>query len=113
MNCLKLWCTFRKRSRSSATRQAASGLRLGGLLLANGLVLGRAAAGDWRSVEAMAWQLTSLGWPVVALTALAAGAQIALRPVPCVRRDATMTGLLPAMVLTGGALIWVLMQGRI
>lgn len=94
-------------------RDLASGLRLGGLLLANGLVLGRAVAGDWKSLEAMGWQLAVLGWPAIVLTVLAVGMQLGLRPTAGIRRDATMTGLIPATLLAGGALLWVLGQGGI
>lgn len=50
-------------SRSVAEeRDPAAGLRLAGFLLATGLVLGRAAAGNWISMEATVDDLLNDGW---------------------------------------------------
>ena len=48
-------------------RDLASGLRLCGFLIAVGLVLGRAVAGDWHSENATVHDLIRDGWPVVIL----------------------------------------------
>src|SRR5688572_22890913 len=48
-------------------RDVAAGVRLAGLLTAAGLVLGRAAAGDWVSAGATVRDFVRVGWPVVIL----------------------------------------------
>jgi len=48
-------------------RDVASGLRTAGALIAIGLVLGRAAAGNWISVDATLDGFVRLGWPALAL----------------------------------------------
>lgn len=59
-------------SRSIAEeRDLASGLRLGGFLLAIGLMLGRAVAGDWHSEGATIRDFIHDGWPAAVLFAIA------------------------------------------
>jgi hypothetical protein len=58
----------------SEERDVGAGIRLAGLLCANGLILGRAAAGNWEGMEATTFDLLRDGWPAFAL----AGAAIAL-----------------------------------
>jgi hypothetical protein len=52
-------------------RDFASGIRLGGFLLAAGLVLGRAVAGDWHSEEATMQDFIHDGWPAAVLLVFA------------------------------------------
>jgi uncharacterized membrane protein YjfL (UPF0719 family) len=49
----------------------ASGLRLAGLLLAAGLVFGRAVAGDWHSEDATVHDFFHDGWPAIILWGIA------------------------------------------
>ncbi len=58
--------------RVAEERDLAAGRRLAGFLLASGLILGRAAAGNWQSMEATVVDLWHDGWPALALVALAA-----------------------------------------
>ncbi|MBA4147279.1 MAG: hypothetical protein H0X66_04125 [Verrucomicrobia bacterium] len=46
-------------------RDPAAGVRLAGFFVAIGLILGRAAAGDWVSAEATAEDFVKTGWPVL------------------------------------------------
>jgi len=52
--------------RISIGRDVPCGLRFGGFLLASGIILGRASAGDWTSFGATIVEFRD-GWPVVAL----------------------------------------------
>lgn len=61
-------------------RDLASGLRMGGFLLATGLVLGRAVAGDWVSEVATIHDFVRDGWPAAALCAMALPIEKFFRP---------------------------------
>lgn len=63
-------------------RDLPAGLRVGALLAACGLVLGRAAAGDWISASDTAWTFALAAWPVLVLAGLAVGIELALKPGP-------------------------------
>jgi uncharacterized membrane protein YjfL (UPF0719 family) len=63
-------------------RDRAAGLRLGGLLVACGLVLGAAVAGDWVSPEATWRDFLRDGWPALVLTLLAAVVERRSAPTP-------------------------------
>lgn len=52
-------------------RACNAGLRLGGFLAAAGMVLGRAAAGDWVSAQATVQDFAAVAWPVLPLAVLA------------------------------------------
>jgi hypothetical protein len=52
-------------------RLVGAGLRLGGLLIAMGMILGRAVAGDWVSAGATVRDFALVAWPVLPLTVLA------------------------------------------
>jgi uncharacterized membrane protein YjfL (UPF0719 family) len=80
-------------------RDLASGLRLCGFLIAMGLLLGRAVAGDWHSETATVHDFIRDGWPAVILWAIAAACEIMARPNR--RRPFpawTTLGLLPALL---------------
>jgi len=63
---------FGKVSRSIAEeRDLATGLRTCGLLLAFGLIIGRALAGDWHSKTATVQEFIRDGWPAAILLVLA------------------------------------------
>lgn len=63
-------------------RDAAAGLRVAGFLVACGLVLGRAVAGDWVSVGATILDALRIAAPLVGLIAFAAVLERAARPTP-------------------------------
>jgi uncharacterized membrane protein YjfL (UPF0719 family) len=94
-------------------RDMASALRLAGLLVACGLVLGRAAAGDWISAPRMYGDLAAHGWPVPVLGAAAIAAHRMLAPTPKNPRPSPGTaGLLPALAFVVAAAAWLLALGR-
>src|SRR5579864_4989161 len=53
-------------------RDVAAGLRLAGFLIAAGLVLGRAVAGDWYGFSETIVDFIRFGWPVLVITIIAA-----------------------------------------
>ena len=83
-------------------RDVAAGVRLGGLLVAMGLVLGRSVAGTWISVEATLDDLVRLGWPALALAACEL--LVARLPRPADRPDPRPVGLFG--VLPAAAYAW-------
>jgi len=89
-------------------RDLASGLRLGGYLLATGLLLGRAVAGNWESEVATIRDFFHDGWPATALCAIALPIETFARPSR--RRPFPpwkSFGLLPAVVYLGLASAWL------
>lgn len=94
-------------------RDLAAGLRLCGFLLASGLVLGRAVAGDWHSEAATLHDLARDGWPVAGLCALAVVVERFARPRPARPFPPwRLFGLLPALFYLGVALVWLGHLGR-
>ena len=93
-------------------RDAASGLRLAGMLTAAGLILGRAAAGDWVSVAATTRDFVRVGWPVLILLAADALLHRVLRPSQTNPAPGTVVaGLLPALLYVAGAAFYVVWVG--
>jgi hypothetical protein len=87
-------------------RDISSGLRLAGLLIAGGLVLGRAGAGDCLA------DMVQIGWPAGTLTLVALIAQVWLRPTPRrPRGNVWMSGVVPAAGFIGAAAGYVLWLG--
>ena len=89
-------------------RDFASGLRMCGFLLAIGLVLGRAAAGDWHSESATVRDFMRDGWPATILWAIALVIERLLRPSR--RRPSPAwpnCGLLPALFYLALAAAWL------
>jgi hypothetical protein len=93
-------------------RDAAAGLRLGAFFAACGLVLGRAAAGDWVSAGAAVRDFLAVGWPVAPFTLAAAFVDRTARPTP-ERPQAPVVswGVVPSLAYVGGALSWILALG--
>jgi hypothetical protein len=89
-------------------RDLASGLRLCGFLLASGLVLGRAVAGDWHSEVATIQDFIHDGWPAAVLWAIALPIERFARPG---RRYPSPPwpgyGLLPALFYLALASAWL------
>jgi hypothetical protein len=111
-----LWACFEWLARPSEAitynRDRAAGLRLAGFLVALGVILGRAVAGDWISVEATLRDFALRGWPAIPL--LAAGVLIERLAHPQTGRGATAAaalGLLPALIYLGGAATWLSISG--
>jgi uncharacterized membrane protein YjfL (UPF0719 family) len=95
-------------------RDLAAGIRLAGALLALGLVLARAAAGDWRSLSATVSDVVRDGWFAGAIVAgaLAAERTLAKRSDPGpgeahLQRSLAAQGIAPAIVYLAAACAWV------
>jgi hypothetical protein len=89
-------------------RDLASGVRLCGFLLALGLLLGRAVAGDWESEMATARDFLHDGWPAAVLWAVALTVERFARPSR--RRPFPPWqgyGLLPALLYLAYAAAWL------
>lgn len=94
-------------------RDLASGVRLWGFLLAIGLILGRAVAGDWHSESATVHDFLQDGWPAAALCLFALVAEWVLRPNrkrPV--RPRLSYGLVPAFAYVATAATWIYHLGR-
>jgi uncharacterized membrane protein YjfL (UPF0719 family) len=63
-------------------RDIAGALRLSGALLGCGLILGRAAGGDWLSWDQTWNDMLYFGWPAVLLAVIAGFVHRSLRPTP-------------------------------
>ena len=61
-------------------RDVATGIRLGAYLTAQGLVFGRALAGNWHSAVGTVWDFLRYGWPAAAVLAVATLAERSFRP---------------------------------
>ena len=89
-------------------RDFASGLRMCGFLLAIGLVLGRAAAGDWHSESATVRDFIRDGWPATILWVIAFVIERLLRPSRRRPFPAWLSyGLLPALFYLALAAAWL------
>jgi hypothetical protein len=93
-------------------RDVASGLRFGGFLLAAGLILGRAVAGNWHSELATLQDFLHDGWPAIPLCIPAVLIERMLRP----SRTRPFPGwggcgLLPAVIYFGIACAWIFHLG--
>jgi hypothetical protein len=93
-------------------RDVAAGWRLGGLLLACGLIAGRAAAGNYLSVEATLSDFARHGWPVLPLLALAIALQRAAYPLPEPQLSSlAKVGVAPALGYVAYAVLMVVLAG--
>ena len=108
-----LWMTLEfagKISRSIAEeRDQATGMRLCGFLLAAGLVLGRALAGNWHSEADTFRDFLHDGWPAVAICVLAMLIERFARPSRQRPFPAwTRYGMIPGLVYLAlaGAWLW-------
>jgi len=98
-----------KISRSIAEeRDLATGLRVCGLLIAFGLIIGRALAGDWHSETATVQDFIREGWTAAVLLLLALIVEPFARPN---RRQAfppwPVCGLLPSALYLSLAAVWL------
>lgn len=97
----------------SIDRDLASGFRLGGLLLACGIIFAKAGAGDWVSADATLRDYVRLGWPAIPIAAAIAILQRWLRPTPAnPRSNVFIDGVLPAVAANLFALLWFLRGHR-
>ena len=93
-------------------RDLASGVRLAGLLTAEGFILGRSVAGDWVSEEATARDFVREAWPMVMLAVIAGVVQRLLRPTASNQSPAVgLYGWLLAVFYLMGAVLYVASLG--
>jgi hypothetical protein len=93
-------------------RDPSAGLRLAGFLVACGLVLGRAVAGDWESAAATVRDFGNAAWPVLVLMIAAAVVERAARPTADSPRPSIVVyGCVPALVYVGAAAYQVMRLG--
>jgi len=93
-------------------RDVAAGWRLGGLLVACGLVFGAAVAGDWVSATSTVADFGKRGWPALVIAVIAIQIERIMRPRPD-RPTAPVveSGLVPAVVYIALAVAGALLAG--
>ncbi|MFN8371464.1 MAG: hypothetical protein U0694_01105 [Anaerolineae bacterium] len=91
-------------------RDPSAGVRLGGFLIAAGMILGRAAAGDYKSMEQQFGDFVLHGAPVLLLLVVAVLLERALRPRVERPMSPAVMGIVPALIYIGGAalVLWQL-----
>lgn len=96
-------------------RDAGAGLRAAGFLIGAGMILGRAAAGDWVSAGATTLDFLRMGWPALVLAAVAVGMERCCPPDPAAEPalgGPVVAGWVPAIGYvcagTAGMLAWPL-----
>jgi hypothetical protein len=95
-------------------RDPSAGFRLGGFLIACGLILGRSVAGDWISAEATVRDFTATAWPVIVLVGVAALIERVARPTPETPRPSLVAyGFIPALLYVAGAVYQVMRLGPV
>jgi hypothetical protein len=93
-------------------RDPSAGLRLGGFLIAGGLILGRSVAGDWVSAEATVRDFAAAAWPVIVLVIAAAIVERVARPTPETPRPSLVAyGFIPSVFYVAGAVYQVMRLG--
>jgi uncharacterized membrane protein YjfL (UPF0719 family) len=94
-------------------RDVASGLRLAGFVIATGLILGRAVAGDYESGEATIRDFAVQGWPALLLCMAAGVIQRMSKPTPRMPAPPAVTyGVAPAIAYLIFAAGWVAYLGK-
>jgi hypothetical protein len=93
--------------RVTIDRADGTGLRFGGFLVATGLILGRAVAGDWVSADATVRDFVTVAWPVLPL----AGAEVIIGRVSSSDGSAgaedSLTGPIVAAVFVAASSVYV------
>jgi hypothetical protein len=93
-------------------RDLASGIRLGGFLVAAGLVLGRSAAGDWVSGLDTTADFAAIAWPAALLVLPQAALQRLFQPTPeHPSYNAVAAGALPAICYIAIAALYLMAVG--
>lgn len=93
-------------------RDPSAGFRLGGFLIACGLILGRSVAGDWVSAEATVRDFAAAAWPVIVLVIAAAIVERVARPTPETPRPSLVAyGFMPSVFYVAGAVYQVMRLG--
>ncbi len=93
-------------------RDETAGIRLGGAIVACGIILGRAVAGDWVSASATIRDFLHCAWPVLIFVVAEGVLGRAFRPSPrCPRPSKLRMGLLPGAVYVAASVAVVLWMG--
>jgi len=93
-------------------RELASGIRLAAFLVAVGLILGRAVAGNWGSAEATLRDFARQSWPVPLLAAVEVSiGRASRRPSAALLRAAPWGGVLVALLYLAASFGYVLDLG--
>jgi len=93
-------------------RDVAAGWRALGFFIGGGLVVGRAAAGNWQSAGATMSDFIGKGWPVLIVWVVTVVLDVAFRPSPASPiQPAMVSGFFPALLLVALGLIAAIMQG--
>jgi hypothetical protein len=93
-------------------RDPSAGFRLGGFLIACGLILGRSVAGDWVSAEATVRDFAAAAWPVIVLVIAAAIVERVARPTPETPRPSLVAyGFIPSVFYVAAAVYQVMRLG--
>jgi len=93
-------------------RDNATGIRLGAFLIAVGIVLGRAVAGNWIDLNGTLADFVRFGWPVLIIFLIAVIAEFTLRPTPKKPvGDIVTQGILPGIGFVALAVVFVIMMG--
>lgn len=89
-------------------RDLASGIRLGGFLIGAGLIIGRAAVGNWYSESDTIADMIQYGSPVLLLLLVAIVLDFVCRPtITLPSRSAPVFGVLPALLFIAGAVYYL------
>lgn len=115
---LASWAVYealgRGAERIAVDRSVAAGISLGGLLVASGLIAGRAAAGDWEGAWPAVVDFVRGAWPVVPLAAIAVALE-RMGKVGDVAGDGRASpwsgGVVPAALVCTIAWAWVAKLG--
>jgi hypothetical protein len=93
-------------------RDTASGVRLGGLLAAMGLIMGRSVAGDWHSIPDTLEDFAIIAWPALGLVALEGFLGLMIRPTRHNPRPSVPAfGAMPAVLYLAIAAGYVALLG--
>jgi len=113
---LVLWAVVAASGGAAASlteeRDLASGWRSAGFFVAEGLVLGRAVAGDWESAGGTVVDFCRYGWPALVICLVAAGVETLVRPSRNNPNPSTFgAGLVPSLVYVTLSGAWVMHLG--
>jgi hypothetical protein len=93
-------------------RDLASGWRLAGVLIAMGLILGRAMAGDYHSPEETLHDFVKAGWPAGLVAIMGIVMQLAWRPTRRhIQPRRFLFGLLPCFLTIAASAVYIVTLG--
>ena len=82
------------------------------MLVASGLILGRAVAGDWHEAGQTIVDFVGIGWGVAPLALGAIVVDRVFKPTPeQLRPPLVMGGMVPALIYLAGAVVYVVATG--